>query len=484
MYHIVGTLVAVVLFTVPLRAEGPPVFIRQEIDSPKDRYFWYGAAVGWTDVDGDGRIDITAGSSSGRYYWYHQSPHGWPSTPTQSWELPEGAAWARPIDIDEDGKHEILVSCAGGLACYRQNEAVFDTRPQWLIEAKQIYAESSVGCVNWARTYKQELPVILADRLIWYRVGKDGTYAPNRTVELDCEVTLSSQVSSLVSREKWSGPSWSLGGSDPRWLQVSVTARQKAKHDADKKTADECLKDLVRSLETNRKNGKIRAHGLVKGDIDGDGLKDAFLWYMSKDLNPRVTCKVYVRRSDGLLPQQPDQVLRSGGYPPGWWGPSTNLVDVDNDGDLDLMLVKLKNKPISFRSLLEMLMAGGGMEWYITIRHFDRDKGRFSRGADFKRSVAMPWPWISLEHDFNGDGRPDLMIGSTERRLDVYLGTDSADLFEPKPGVQFDRPLESTFPEVNDLNGDNRADLRTVDLTTGKMIVYLSKVPEHEEGSK
>ena len=113
-------------------AEDVPAFKRQIIQMPVSSPGW--VQPSWKDINGDGLVDLLAlVQRDNKAFIYIQNSSGLPSAPTQSIELPEGTAWITLYDINEHPGKEMIISTTEGLIYFRQNNSIFEMKPEKLI---------------------------------------------------------------------------------------------------------------------------------------------------------------------------------------------------------------------------------------------------------------------------------------------------------------------------------------------------------------
>jgi hypothetical protein len=103
------------------------------------------------------------------------------------------------------------------------------------------------------------------------------------------------------------------------------------------------------------------------------------------------------------------------------------------------------------------------------------DQGNLFNAA-FLTSLGHMWESISLEGDFNGDGRRDLLFADGEDHASVRLFHGRAEGFSKQADLTFPASLPWNTLLVRDLNGDGISDLVfDPKLDGGKRVVYLSE---------
>ncbi|MDE3249156.1 MAG: VCBS repeat-containing protein, partial [Bacteroidota bacterium] len=132
---------------------------------------------------------------------------------------------------------------------------------------------------------------------------------------------------------------------------------------------------------------------IATGDLNGDKLEDFYIGSAAGD-----TAKIFLQQANGQFKQllQPafaaDKIYENTG---------AELVDVDQDGDLDLVAVSGGNQQRQGAAAL------------LARLYLNDGKGNFSR-------VMEGWPAVPVNAscvragDYNGDGKPDLFIGTRD----------------------------------------------------------------------
>lgn len=463
--------------SVSAEAGGPARFVRNVLGAPDGLRL--DSRVWWKDIDGDGLKDLIAVGRSGCIHIFRQTAAGFPSNPTESLPMPAGAAWFATMDVSADPHLEIVVSHAGGVGFYRQNRqsgSRFDPQLVSLIKAKQVYSQGTVPFVVSASNsriqrsrWKNAIPVVFSDHSLMYELTRKGTAtAPAEKVELEIKRELKIGGEGFAFDNSWNGPRWSVGGTTPGWLEVDGWAEIK---DAPEQQEDRERERLLGELK-NVPN--VSGRYLQRKDIDGDGGTDAVVWYRVKNPEWKTTCRVYMRREDGTLPEKPDQIIRARGVPADWYP----LVDVDGDGCRDIVMMELKNRPLSLLSLVKMVTTNG-LEFVFTVRRFVPGRG-FSRRPDFRMDVTAYVPvfyrWrarTNLDGDFNGDGRKDLMIRRLPTKIDIYLST-AGGFYQRQPGIELQVP-PNTRPWVGRYNADKTHDIAFLDYDNDRIVILLSQ---------
>jgi len=455
-------------------AAEPVSFNRHVIRLPRDGPLNYLLR----DLDGDGMTDLLAVSSSGQVFIFRQSSSGFSTTPHQTLQFPECTVCFGVADVSEDPNEEIVISTGNGVAYYRQKDGVFETDPTMLIDVEQVFAGKTVGLPGQLlrnrafRDSKLEdaIPVTFSDHVVTYL--RDDTYQYLAGPRTDME------HEAYVRKEGWSD--WNLGGKASSCISVRVRARYQSEDGGtdDEEEQHPYIKELLEKIDKKR----YYDYGVERNDINRDGKQDLSFWYVHGVLDPTTKLVIFLRREDGSLPAEPDQDLRCRGIPANWVRTGRHFfspfIDTNNDGLLDIVFLEMKNVSMSFRSLLEMVTSEG-IDWTFAVRLFHPGTG-YSRRADYNKDLTGILPilegWedtINLRGDFNGDGRPDLMIRRTPRRVDIYCSSRKGDLYSRTPAMRMGVPAKG-LTIVGDYNGDAISDI-LIDDEEGEITLFLSE---------
>jgi len=299
---------------------------------------------------------------------------------------------------------------------------------------------------------------------------------------------------------------------------------------------------------------RVQVGGLAFGDLDGDGRDDlAVVTYHSNSFPPYDDWHDYVYfNRDGALENEPswqssdqhhssevaiadvdgdgynDLVVARGGFSydpsvvyfgaadglataPGWqsaqsaWAVGMTLVDIDGDGDLDLVTANQGN---------------GTSDPYRPLYLFRNDGHGFATTPDWQSAEAAVQNSVAAG-DLDGDGLPDLAVakwvnfhsaayanaggtpattpywsGDTttgdrgvaiadfddDGRADILLGQDVLTLYSKDGAGGFSPTWQAGNTEsdhqglaVADVNGDGTPDVAEIDFARGKVWLYLSR---------
>ena len=457
-----------------------PLFKKQVIHVPPEYQNYRLWNRLWEDIDADGLTDLLMVSAAGTCIVYHQESAGFPSTPTQRFKFPDSTFWFYLKDIDGDSKVELIISTREGIFFYRPKEPMFDLAPVHMIKHTQFDGYGDVIGVkspNWMNDSFKELlqkglPIITPDKIIVYHGFQNDRATSQTTYNISLDTKVFSQNHYMLN----------IGAQRPEMIDIYVTANRTKDESKEIVSGTEFSfwnKEWLRVLESD----DIFENDSVRMDLNGDGHQDLINWFIPRDIDPRTTFQIFWARDDGRLPPGPDKLLRLRGMP-ALFGYSPRFTispfcDVNADGLLDIVLLEITNKPLSVRSFLEMVTSEG-MNWTFTVRLLNL-KGNFSDKPDFSIEIIAVLPFtmyfadiINLTSDFNGDGRPDLLVRRTLNRIDVYFSSKGNDMFNRKPDLVFDVPSDA-WHEIADYNHDALSDFCVVDMEHNNLIIYLSE---------
>jgi hypothetical protein len=207
-------------------------------------------------------------------------------------------------------------------------------------------------------------------------------------------------------------------------------------------------------------------------DINRDGkvdlIKSAFSdepFFVPGIRSGKVYVSTYFADEHGRIPAQPQQVFRKND-----WSSSLPMVDVDGDGFLDLVLGYI---PIDTREGARKLIVSEAANLNLKF-HFYRPGTGFPKEPDYQRDTVIHFHqgffgtaeqriyyemFVSLNGDFNGDGKKDLLIRDRSEGISVYYFISREKGFSQKADLIFGCVEPIDWWEIQDLNGDGLSDL-------------------------
>lgn len=208
-------------------------------------------------------------------------------------------------------------------------------------------------------------------------------------------------------------------------------------------------------------------------DIDGDGSEE----YLFSDTTVSVftpKTEIWIYRLEDVKNQKNPKprwrfVLK--GLPPEYGIlpglHSIPLIDLDEDGDLDLLLMRLNFQGASVRSHLKSFIRKG-IEGEIEAYLWEKDKGFATKPAfsvpiriDYNAYLAQGNTLIKViyDRDFDGDGKADLCVTEGKNIIKIFRFLSAKKGYEQKPaGYMMTRyPIVSVTPVQ--INNDAKEDL-------------------------
>jgi hypothetical protein len=280
-----------------------------------------------------------------------------------------------------------------------------------------------------------------------------------------------------------------VGPDAARTLKIERHHRSRPQPTASYKPENDGIAKLISTLkETGSPNEPPTT---TEVDLDGDGRKDLVVWQVTIP-SWRTDLYIFLRGADGQLPERPTQILHCRGLPipvnSTWsWSP---IADLKGDGRYELVLAEPDVIITSIGGLVDMALTRG-VKLAITVRSFSH--GAFARSGDtvasFKVLLSLygSWEWPFLIcGDFNGDGRPDLIIKRSATQWEIYYSTSDGHWFQPKPAITFEMPAHGYFErryfEISDLTGNGRSDIVSHGLDDSHIFILLMQ-PENPKGN-
>jgi hypothetical protein len=455
---------------------GPVVLSRQVITLPANT----GVPL-FADVEGNGRCDLLVIDPVEKTLLnYHQRPDGFTNSPDQVIPLPPQTAWVALCDVDAHPGLELLFSTSTGLVYSRQNAGLFESERHPLIEASQAFTNFELPTLTLLTTNPATrdgtndlIPVITAGQTVLYHRNSAYEWSPGPPLTLDVKHTVW-----RVDGDPRRLP-WTLGPNSAHSLSVQQSFRASPDQQRDREPENETIRKIIADM---KKTAAASPPHMDRVDVDGDGREDLVLWQGNFKLDFKTDIYIFLRGADQKLPERPTQSLHCGGFPIpiGSTYEASPVHDLNGDGICELVLLEPTTVFTSPSGLVEMALSHG-VECSLKIRSLHR--GAFSRNLDASVPVMMilaldelsAWP-ICIQGDFNGDGRPDLLVRRSDSQWNIFFSTTdpaSRDWFAEQPAMTFNAPARGFF-KIKDLNGDGLADIIWYDLDNPNLSIFMS----------
>jgi len=457
----------------------------------------------FADLDHNGRCDLLAVDAvAGQLLIYRQRASGFANAPDQTLALPPQTAWIAPYSVAGRTNRDLLISTATGLVYFRQTGGVFESAPRPLIHADQVFGnDDSPNLLPFLTN--AALPVISATQA-WLYLRNEASATPpvgdevtsrghevtsRATADLRNEArswTSGPPMALNVTRNSWSGSrnAWTLGLNSSYTLDLQQSLRSRPDEAAGEPAENDTLAKLLAEM---KKAGPWNQPQLTRVDLNQDGRLDLILWQVVPD-SFRTEVYVFLRGADGLLPERPTQVLHCRGvpFPVGSTQAASPIADLRGDGASELVLLEPDVMIVSASSLVDLALSRG-MDVALTIRSFHHGAFSHNPEASVPLTVNLSWygsrQWpLFIYGDFNGDGRPDLVVQRSSTQWAIIFSTNDGHWFQPLPAMTFEIPMPGYFErryfDIADLNGDGRSDIVSHDLDDPRIFIFLTQ-PNH-----
>ncbi len=423
------------------------------------------------DVDGDGLCDLLVMDPvEKKLFNYHQRTAGFNNSPDQAIPLPPQTAWVAPCDVEAHPGLELLFSTASGLVYSRQNAGLFESERRPLIEARQDLTNFDFPILAALMTNKSGtdalIPVISAGQTVLYHRNHADEWSPGPPMTVD------------VKQTAWHGnrDSWMMGSHPAYSVRVEQSFLAKADARRDPEPENQGVRKIIEDMKRNAAAGPPFLERL---DVDGDGREDLILWQVSGKLDVKTDLYLFLRGADQKLPERPTQILHCRGFPipVGSTQKPSPVGHLKGDGACQVVLLELKSAAITTGGLVDALLSHG-LDWSLTIRSFHGGAFASRPDASVPLTTILPaealgaWPNF-IEGDFNGDGRPDLVVRRSDTQWNIFFSTTDGRWFAPQPGLTFDAPAQG-YLEIKDLNGDGLSDIIWHEVGKPSLSIFMS----------
>ncbi|HXX31119.1 MAG TPA: VCBS repeat-containing protein [Myxococcaceae bacterium] len=441
------------------------------------------------DLDGDGKLDIVAGYTTGvmpnlkrslAVFWNRDGVFG--TAPDLALGLDDVEAFGFDLaDIDgQPGDELLLFTPKGVLARSFRGRAAGP--PVTLLEQTTAFPRPAPGAMPRLRLVQDvsgpgshELLVPGPRNLTVYRKQGAPGYVRASDLALDVQAGWSSldQLRRLDRVRSRSVPNFRISAAYPSIYIADVDgdglndlvatledriAIYRQSPGLSFPTAPSMTRDFAVRTPEELKEAGTQASVTV-ADVDGDGVADLVVRKLVARGLASVTTTTYVffGRKGGSYPEVPDQILKGEGAT----GTDVELFDVTGDGRPDLVVPSVN---IGIFAIVKILL-NRTLSINFQVFPFLPEKRRFAdrpaaeRELSFKLNLsgAADIQAIDMFGDYNGDRRVDLAFGTGDDELSIFLGGRGT-LFADSASAQIPVRAVGRVESV-DLDGKGRSDM-------------------------
>jgi hypothetical protein len=207
-------------------------------------------------------------------------------------------------------------------------------------------------------------------------------------------------------------------------------------------------------------------------DLNRDGIADVVVHKIGMQfVSWSAETAVFLGRTDGVRPKEPDQRFPSRGFFSG-----VSLADLDGDGcaDMTRWSVKMGIWPlvdILLRKVVHLKSEFYYASWPEGFAQKATSQRDFDLHIDSNRPEFIRGLVPNTEGDFNQDGLRDLVAGKGDDELGIYLGRPERE-FASTPWSVLEAP-GINYVSADDLDGDGRSDLYGYQVEEGFSVLHV-----------
>jgi FG-GAP-like repeat len=441
------------------------------------------------DLDGDGKLDILAGYTSGTgpttkrsmaIFWNKDGAFG--TAPDLNLSLDDVHAFGFDLaDIDGQPGDELLLVTPDGVVSrsFRGRTAGPVVK---VVEQPTAFTRPAPGAMPRLRIVQdlsapgsRELLVAGTSTLGVYKSQGKGSYVRAAELALDVQAGWSAadQMRRLDRARTGTVPFFRLSFSYPSLyvadvdgdglldvvatLEDRVAIYRQGPGFTFEKAPSTSRDFAVRTPEELKEAGTQAS--VTVSDVDGDGIADLVVRKLVARGLASVTTTTYVffGRKGGVYAEAPDQVLRGEGAT----GTDVELFDITGDGRPDLVVPSVNIGIFAIVKILlnRTLSINFQVFPFIPAKRRFADKPAAERELSFKLNLsgAADIQAIDMFGDYNGDKRVDLAFGTGDDELSIFLG-GKATLFDDSAAARIPVRAVGRLESV-DLDGKGRSDM-------------------------
>ena len=440
------------------------------------------------DLDNAGPCEIIVISRTGvyprekRWISIYAAEHGdrYAPTPRQRWEIDRRACLFDVGDVAPSPGFEIFFLTPDGIHFYAQRtDGRFNTDAQKLLTLPTAVFVPSAGLLprmqllaNWQGLDRASLLVPQAKSAVLLSRNDSGKWQAGQTLAMTPLAFLySNQVDDGITRN------YALRMDFRLPLPVSedfdgdgrtdlITTEHESifvyRQQADGQFTRHPAGPIVLPVRpADMENGPDLSILTTPVDLNGDGFADAMVIVSrgtGKLLERNIELQLFYNRKMPAAPfaAEPDQVLTIRGITPGAF-----LKDINEDGRKDLLISHIK---LGFWNTVRSLVAKETV--VLTDVYLLNSAGRYPADPDFELKttykldlsggIRFLGTWPSMDGDFTGDGRADLLVAH-DGSVTVFHSYAGQPLFSTSHTQS--ELTTCPFRHITDLNRDGRDDI-------------------------